>query len=149
MAIIETTRIVKAAPEAAWAVIRDHEGYAELTAAGISKVEVLEGDGAGMTRRCHNPRGESWEETCSLWEEGRAFEFTVDTTADDYPYPLKEVIGYWAVEPHPDGSQLRARFKFAMNPLMELMFRVTGGKRKALADTEVLMDNWEKQAAAL
>ena len=73
-------RIVPLEPEVAWQVMIDHEGYADV-AYNLSKVEVVSGRGLGMCRRCYDTSGRGWGETCTLWEEGRAYAFSVDTHA--------------------------------------------------------------------
>lgn len=79
-------------------------------APNLSSVEVLDGQGEGMRRRCQDTRGRGWNETCTLWEEGHAFAAEVDTS--DYPYPLTAMRGRWAVEPRGDGSMISMRFEF-------------------------------------
>ena len=97
-------RTVNAPADAVWTVMSDHPGYADV-ASNISKVEVLSGDGIGMQRRCYGPKGESWRETCDLFEEGKAFGFKIHTDADDYPYPISDLQGRWAVMPKGAGSE--------------------------------------------
>jgi hypothetical protein len=88
----------------AWAIITDHELYGRL-APSLSRVEVTSADGPGLTRRCVNTKGQAWDETCTLWDEGRAYAVEVDTSA--YPYPLTIMRGRWSVEPAGKG---RTRF---------------------------------------
>ncbi|NNK67406.1 MAG: SRPBCC family protein [Rhodobacteraceae bacterium] len=97
-------RTVRAPSEVVWAVMTDHPAYADV-ADNIAKVEVLSGDGLGMKRRCYGPKGENWEETCDLYEPGRAYGFRIHTEAEDYPYPFAELTGRWRVEAHPVGSE--------------------------------------------
>ena len=142
-------RNIAARPEAAWEVIANMEGYADLTTAGIAKVEVLEGAGEGMLRRCTNHKGESWTETCPVWQEGRIFQFVVDTSAPDYPYPVKALQGTWEVEPHGSGSTIRAKFEYELKyGLFGKMMNIAAAKGFR-QDTEVLLDNWEAKSNAL
>lgn len=97
-------RTVQAPSDVVWAVMTDHPAYADV-ADNITKVEVLSGDGLGMTRRCYGPKGENWEETCDLFEPGHAYGFRIHTEAEDYPYPFAELTGRWRVEEHPVGSE--------------------------------------------
>ncbi|HEV2809610.1 MAG TPA: SRPBCC family protein [Acidimicrobiales bacterium] len=92
------------APARAWEIITDHDLYGRL-APSLSSVEVTSGDGPGLTRRCVNTKGQAWSETCTLWDEGRAYAVDVDTSA--YPYPLAVMRGRWSVEPAGAG---RTRF---------------------------------------
>ncbi len=97
-------RGVRAPKEIVWDVMTDHPAYADV-ADNISKVEVLSGDGFGMKRRCYGPKGESWEETCDLFEPGHSYGFRIHTEADDYPYPFAELTGRWTVNEHTVGSE--------------------------------------------
>lgn len=103
MLIARVERAVDAPAERVWQVMTDHPGYADV-ASNLSRVEVLSGDGIGMKRRCFGPKGESWTETCDLFEEGRSFGFKIHTDAPDYPYPISDLQGRWSVEPQGSGS---------------------------------------------
>ncbi len=102
--IATVRREVKAPTETVWDVMTDHPGYADV-ADNITKVEVLSGQGMGMKRRCHGPKGESWEETCDLFVPGRDFGFRIHTEVEDYPYPISELSGKWLVKPVRDESE--------------------------------------------
>ncbi len=97
-------RIVKAPTDTVWEVMTDHPAYADV-AGNISKVEVLSGDGLGMTRRCFGPKGESWTETCDHYEPGHSYGFRIHTEAKDYPYPFLKLSGRWSVNQHTAGSE--------------------------------------------
>lgn len=97
-------RVVAAPPETVWRVMNDHPGYADV-ASNLSKVEVLSGDGLGLRRQCYGPKGESWTETCDLFEKGRAFGFRVHTEAPGYPYPFAGLSGRWSVAPLAKGAE--------------------------------------------
>ena len=97
-------RSVRAPKETVWTVMTDHPAYADV-ADNIAKVEVLSGDGLGMKRRCYGPKGESWEETCDLFEPGHSYGFRIHTEAEDYPYPFAELSGRWTVNETPVGSE--------------------------------------------
>ncbi len=101
------SHIVPVSPRVAWQVMTDHEAYGDA-ADNLRKVEVLSGQGVGMCRRYYDTHGGGWSETCTLWDEGRAYAFSVHTEAPDYPYPLKELTGTWRVDPVEQGSRVRA-----------------------------------------
>ncbi|NOH13019.1 MAG: SRPBCC family protein [Chloroflexi bacterium] len=149
MPSIELAKIIDAPVESAWAVIADMEGYADITADGVSKVEVLEGEGEGMLRRCYNQRGESWTETCPVWEEGHQFRFVVHTDAPDYPYPLSHVEGLWSVEATPQGTLIKARFDYAMKNKLFGWLLAWLARGNAISDTQYLLDQWEAKALAM
>ena len=97
-------RKVNASASRVWTVMNDHPAYADV-ASNIAKVEILSGDGLGMKRRCADTKGNHWEETCTHYEEGKAFGFHVHTEATDYPYPLSALSGKWSVEAMDEGSE--------------------------------------------
>jgi len=119
-------RAVDAPVETVWQVMTDHPGYADV-ASNLSKVEVVSGDGLGMARRCYGPKGESWDETCDFYEDGRTFGFRIHTEAADYPYPFAELSGRWSVQPSGAGAefsiQITAKPKggFVMRKMVSLM----------------------------
>ena len=149
MNVMDTERIIDVPTSAAWAVIANLEGYADITTAGISRVEVLEGTGEGMIRRCTNDEGESWTETCPLWDEGREYRFIVNTDAPDYPYPIDWLEGRWSVEETPEGTKIKAVFRY------QLKYGVLGRMmnliaiRKFQGDVDFLMDKWTEKSAEL
>lgn len=98
------TCMTQAAPGRVWDVMSDHPGYADV-ASNISRVEVVSGNGADMQRKCYGPKGESWSETCTHFEDQKSFGFRVHTEAADYPYPFAAVAGRWSLEPVNDGTR--------------------------------------------
>lgn len=114
--VAESVRVehrFEAPPAAVWPVVTDHELYGRL-APNLSKVEVVEGQGTGMRRRCEDTLGRGWNETCTLWDEGHEYAVAVDTA--DHPYPLREMEGHWAVRPDGGGSLVTMRFRFVPRP---------------------------------
>jgi hypothetical protein len=67
-----------------------------------------------LRRRCTSTGGAAWEETCTLWDDGRRFAVEVDTT--DYPYPLAVMRGLWQVDRHSGGSLVTMRFAYQAEP---------------------------------
>lgn len=116
--VVEAATVFLAAPEQVWPLLTDHDLYGRL-APSLSTVKVISEPGQPLRRRCTNTRGKGWEESCTLWDEGRRFAVEVDT--DDYPYPLSMMRGLWQVEPHPTGSLVTMRFAYQADPT------VTGG----------------------
>jgi ribosome-associated toxin RatA of RatAB toxin-antitoxin module len=140
---IEFERTVSAPRERVWAVMSDHEGFGEA-APNLSRVEVTEGDGLGMKRRCYDAKGRGWAETCTLWEEGRSYAFEVDTS--DYPYPFSRMAGTWGAEPAATGTRITMRYEYELrrsvlgkliDPIVRLSFR------RACAR---ILDRWEASA---
>lgn len=145
-------RSVDAPVHQAWAVMTDHPGYADV-ASNISKVEVLSGNGIGMERRCYGHKGESWRETCDLYEEGKIFGFDVHTEADDYPYPISDLQGRWSVESKGSGSEFTIDIEATPkgNLIMRTLF-VLAAKRQFAGVLIDLADAWsdkmEREATA-
>jgi len=110
---IHVEQRLDAPASAVWPLLTDHDLYGRL-APNLSRVEVLGGEGVGMQRRCYDTLGRGWNETCTLWDEGR--EFAVDVDTSDYPYPLHTMRGRWAVEPDGDRSTVSMDFELIPRP---------------------------------
>ena len=130
-----------ALPARVWQVMSDQEGYADV-ADNIGKVEIVEGRGAGMIRQCSDTDGKSWRETCTLWDEGRAFAFRVHTEAEDYPYPIAELTGKWSLAPAGHGTAIRMDFEIRAKPGLAngLLFRLMAAPFAKICDR--LLQRW-------
>lgn len=106
---VEVERILPAEPDQVWPLLSDHDLYGRL-APNLSSVEVISAPGQPLRRRCTNTTGNSWEETCTLYDDGHRYAVTVDT--GNYPYPLTTMRGLWQVDPHPGGSHVTMRFTY-------------------------------------
>jgi ribosome-associated toxin RatA of RatAB toxin-antitoxin module len=143
--VLVASRVVDVSPERAWEVVSDLAGYAEV-APNLSFSRVIGEDTrrAGLERECGDHRGGRWRETCTLWDEGRAYGFRVHTDAPDYPYPFRELEGRWAVERAEGGARVGMRFAASMPGgwLGDLMLAAVLAPRfeQVLDD---LFDNWE------
>jgi len=150
--LAKVSRTVDAPRNVVWKVMTDHPRYADV-ADNISKVEVVAGNGEGMQRRCYGPKGESWLETCDLFDEGHAFGFRIPTEADDYPYPISKLHGAWSVVPQENGSTFTIDIEATPkdNLLMRTLFK-TAAKRQFKAVLADLADAWadrmEREARA-
>lgn len=114
--IVEITRTLRGSADEVWEIVTDHEAYGRV-APNLSKVEATAPNGPELTRRCWDTRGKYWDETCSLWDEGRRFVVDVDTDADDYPYPLQSLRGEWRVAQIDDShTSVTIRFELRPNP---------------------------------
>lgn len=107
--VVEASTVVAAAPHRVWPLLTDHDLYGRL-APNLSTVQVISEPGAPLRRRCTSTGGDNWEETCTLWDDGRRFAVEVDTS--NYPYPLTTMRGLWQVDPHPAGSAITMRFAY-------------------------------------
>lgn len=141
MANLQFDRLVNAPKDIVWEVISDVEAYAEV-APNLSKAVILSGQGEGMSRRCWDTKGGSWQEQCTLWEEGKRYTMQVDTR--DYPYPFTEMQGTWGLEEQANGTLITMEFDFTpkFGVVGDLMVRV-GMKRSFQKVCSELLDNWE------
>lgn len=131
-----------ATPARVWQVMSDQEGYADV-ADNIGRVEIVEGRGAGMIRQCSDNDGRSWRETCTLWDEGRAFAFRVHTEAADYPYPIAELSGTWSLAPIEQGrTEIRMDFEIRAKPglVNRMLFRMMAAPFAKVCDR--LLRRW-------
>jgi ribosome-associated toxin RatA of RatAB toxin-antitoxin module len=141
--IIEASRHLPVPPHRIWPLLTDHQLYGRL-APNLSHVEVISQPGETLRRRCTSTSGQHWQETCTLWDEGRRFAVEVDTAA--YPYPITVMRGLWQVDPHPAGSTITMRFALQAKPtirggLFVLVMRLMFGP--ALAR---IFNGWERAA---
>ncbi|MGF1647068.1 MAG: type II toxin-antitoxin system RatA family toxin [Kineosporiaceae bacterium] len=143
--VVEVRGRIEAPPGTVWPLIADHDLYGRL-APGLASVEVVSEPGEALRRRCTNSQGSGWEETCTLWEEGRRFAVEVDTS--EYPYPIGRMQGLWQVDPDPSGSLVTLRL--AAQPhstlrggLMAILLRPV--MSRALRR---VLDGWRERAGA-
>jgi hypothetical protein len=114
--IVEVTRTLRGSADEVWKVVTDHEAYGRV-APNLSKVKATGPNGPELTRRCWDTRGKYWDETCSLWDEGRRFVVDVDTDTENYPYPLQSLRGEWRVAQIDDShTSVTIRFEIRPNP---------------------------------
>ena len=136
-------RIIKATQNKTWKVISDVKNY-HTVAPNIDTVNVLSGEGKGMVRSCSHGN-DSWTETCTLWEEEKAYSFEVNTLAPDYPYPFKYLKGTWEVQKiDSTTTKVTMLFEFEYKRKFQnwLLHPLLKGKFSKTA--EELLDNWQK-----
>lgn len=119
-----------ALPEDLWPVVIDIAGAAEAMS-HLSSAEILSGEGSvGRISRCTNLKGQSWTETCFLWEEGRAFGTRANADAADYPYPLEKLEVTYHLMPRNGGTTVRMSFDYRMKyGLFGRLLELAIGKR--------------------
>ena len=84
-------------------------------APNLASVEATTLNGPGFERRCTDRLGNTWSETCSLWDEGSADEVTVDPAT--HPAPVDLLQGRFWVNPiSPSATQIGMRFTFRRSP---------------------------------
>jgi len=138
------TRSVNSDRDTVWKVISDLNNYHNI-APNIDETHIVTGEGEGMVRSCSS-NGNSWSETCTVWEPGRKYSFLIDTSAPDYPYPLQLLQGTWGVNSSSDGKvDIEMLFEFEYkHPLQALFIHPFMGSWFTSVCNE-LLDNWERE----
>ena len=143
---ISAERTIAAPVTAVWEAVSDVSGYADA-APSLSRVEVS-GSGEQLGRRCYNARGQSWDERCTLWQEGRRFRMEVDVRT--YPAPLRQLLrsfsGTWSVDEAAGGARLTMAFEAVprFGALGRGVLRLMG--RRARAELDEILDTYERAA---
>ncbi len=140
MEVIEASRWFPTAPPRMWPLLTDHRLYGRL-APNLSKVEVISQPGEMLRRRCTSTGGQHWQETCTLWQEGRRFAVEVDTSS--YPYPMRVMHGLWQVDPHLDGCTVTMRFVFQAKTTIRGGLFVIGLRLLFTRALAQIFDGWQ------
>ncbi len=140
--IASVKRGVQAPKDVVWHVMEDHPAYADV-ADNIAKVEVIKGEGLGMVRRCSDPKGNSWAETCDVYDAGQEYGFRIHAEAADYPYPMSHLTGRWSVAANGTGSEFAINITATPkgNWFMRTLF-VMAAKRQFAVILVRLADAW-------
>lgn len=143
--VIEASRTISAPREVVWPLLADHDAYGQI-APNLTGVQVVSGQGVGMVRQCANLQGQTWQETCTDWQEGSRYSFQIDTST--YPYPVAALSGTWAVDDHDTGSRITMRFHLqaADTPASRQFVRML--KSTSHPMLEAILDHWQQQAEA-
>lgn len=136
-------RQINSSKDSVWKVMSDVGNFHKV-APNLVDVKILSGNEKGLVRSCSHNDKQSWTETCTAWEPGREYSFEVNTSAPDYPYPLKYLKGTFRVEELSDStSAMTMIYDFAytkkiynviLYPLMKPKFRKT---------LKEILDNWQ------
>ncbi|HAS43411.1 MAG TPA: hypothetical protein DCS93_23225 [Microscillaceae bacterium] len=145
--ILTFKRVINAPQARVWEIITQFEEF-HLVAPNIDAVEILsdQTQGTGMIRACSHG-SKSWQETCTLWDEGKKYAFEVDTQAPDYPFPFAALRGTWELYPlNEQRTEILMEFEVTykkkihqalLHPIAQWQHRKTG---------ETLLNNWQKMA---
>lgn len=138
------SQIVKADKKTTWKLISNVENYA-LFAPNIDEVNIISGDRLGTVRTCSHGKNK-WAETCTLWTDEKEYAYEVQTTEPNYPYPLKFLKGYWAVdEIDKTTTKIVLRFEFQYNKKIQNILLHPIFKMKFIKVAEELLDNWKQE----
>lgn len=135
-------RSVKADKSKVWEVISDVGNYHKV-APNIDDSEIVSGEKIGMVRSCSHGK-DSWTEICSLWDEEKEYSFEVNTSALDYPYPLKMLRGNWQVHQiNKAETEIIMNFEFEYKKLFQNILIHPIMKYQFTKVCETLLDNWQ------
>lgn len=141
-------RTIEVPAAVAWAVITDHELYAEV-APNLADIEVLDSDGEGLRRRCVDTDGNAWTETAHHWDEGRSFGVTVDIENSEFHRRLfRRFEGRWGLDETPTGVDVWMAFEWdtRWGPLGWLISAYL--RYRATGLTTRILDGWEAEMEA-
>ncbi len=141
---LSVTRVVPVSVDHVWAAIADAGAYSRF-ADGIATSEIVSGDGHGMVRVCTDDRGNDWAETCTLWDEGRRYDMTVDVNTYPVYYRalLHEFTQTWEVEPVPYGTRITLRFSGAVK--LGVIGRLAVAAMGRNSRLEAILDAYERE----
>ena len=141
--VFQFSRIVNGTKAKAWEVISDVGNYHKV-APNIDGSEIISGEKKGMVRTCSHGK-DSWRETCTLWEDEKQYSFVVDTSPEDYPYPLKSLQGNWRVEEISNNeTAITMTYEFEYKkPIQNILIHPLMKYRFTKVCKE-LLDNWQK-----
>jgi ribosome-associated toxin RatA of RatAB toxin-antitoxin module len=131
-----------------WAVVTDPDVYAAV-APNLTSVEILEGEGEGMVRRCVDADGNAWTEVCHTWEEGRGFAVAVDVGTSEFHRRLfSRFEGEWRLAERPDDVRVTVRFDFdaRYGPLGWVVGRYLAYRAPPMV--EAILDGWATEIDA-
>lgn len=141
---VRFTRKVRSDRSRAWEVISDLEDYHNI-APNIDETHIVSGEGEGMVRTCSSGN-HSWSETCTDWKPGEQYTFLINTSAPDYPYPLKYLKGTWGVNTISDSIiELEMTFEFEYKHFIQSIIVHPFMGSWFMSVCEDLLDNWKQE----
>lgn len=136
-----TSREIAAPQAQVWAVISD-VGHYNKYATSLTDVQILSGSGEGMVRSCSDENG-TWTEKCTLWQEGEAYAFQVNT--DKFPFPFEVFNGAWSLEKLSNTkTKLTVKFDYQFSYRWMSWFFGSDTHKLVEEGNNELIDNWEK-----
>lgn len=107
------TERVEAPPAVVWDLVRDLERIGEFSPS-LQNVSVT-GDQTEARRTCENRSGQRWSEDVIEWDDqARALTLRFDAEAPDFPLPLEEMYGGWAIESAGDHADVTVWYEYTV-----------------------------------
>lgn len=142
MTQITEHRTFDAPADVVWDVVTDPDVY-ESVAPNLSSVEILDGAGEGMIRRCVDTDGNAWTESCTRWADGRLFAVSVDTESSDFHRHLFDRFeGEWRLSEGDGGVRITMLFDFdaKYGPFGRILAKYFRYRAPAIIDP--IFDGW-------
>lgn len=131
-----------------WDVITDPDVY-EAVAPNLVAVDIIEGTGEGMVRKCTDTNGNSWTERCHTWEPERRFAMAVDTETSEFHKRLfSRFEGEWRLSTDDGGVVATIQFDYdtKYGPFGRVLDRYFQYKGPSLI--EEIFDGWQAELDA-
>lgn len=145
MTTISMQRTVDAPRAVIWDVITDQKLYGEL-APNLSSVTVVGGAGEGMIRRCVDTDGNEWTESCTHWEERRAYAVSVHVEHSVFHRRFfTRFDGEWRLSEDDDAVRITITFDFDPRYGPFGLFISKYFEYKAPVIVETIFDGWEDE----
>lgn len=141
----EAARRYDASVEVVWDVITDPELYAAV-APNLSRVEVLSGADEGMIRECADTGGQTWTETCTVWEPRERYAVEVHVDDSEFHRRLFHSFGgEWSIEARADEVVVTMAFEYEprYGPLGWVVGKLLEREGRDL--TRTIFDGWERE----
>jgi hypothetical protein len=112
---------VDAAPDVMWDVVADLGAISDFVPT-LVRSDLIDhvAPGEGAVRACADLEGHQWQEACTVFEpRARQLRLRFRTEADDFPYPMRTMVGGWHVAPC--GAGARVTVWWSVTPTMSTM----------------------------
>lgn len=141
---MELVRLIDVDPARAWQVVNDAPFYGEI-ASGLASAAIVSGEEGTAIRRCWDDKGNHWDETCPVYEDGQRVTFKVSMASHPARKLLKAMAASHLVEPADGRTRVTLRFDFELQPGPVPWTLLMIGKRGLKRQMCEIMDAWEKR----
>ncbi len=146
---VEGGRVIDAPLSLVWEIVSNLDTYHQHTNT-LTETTVISGEGQGATRRCVDASGNSWEETCTIWEPEQRY--AVDVDVPTYPAKYRMLFrtfkGTWNVEPAGGQTRVTIRFEAELRRIPGAPMLVDMLAKRSRSDLEAILDSYAQTATA-